>query len=358
MLSPLTANAGSLFQTDTSTYLTRRVADRLFEDMRKQTDAKAESYDARIDPLTTRMLDLSGRIVKYERVGEAVTNAEKQMDEIKAELRELWHVVNDARNASSYSEYSAKSFNAKLQDINDIADRYAARTNLVGRPDPETLLPEPLTARLSEYVDESEFQGPYVGSSFRIELTGDNAGTAFQNSPTANVMKQVDDEDGETVGPTIVHDPGRLSGMTIGDDGSISFSVDGEAYAGTLTKGGLGIMPSWAYEDLSTPEGIQAAFDAIEAAEDHLESARVELLGIKVASERDLATLERQVGTLRQEISDLQDDKILDIYEIETKARQEFKAVEASIQAGASQAGNYARIMGASANGLFTSFLT
>jgi hypothetical protein len=117
-------------------------------------------------------------------------------------------------------------------------------------------------------------------------------------------------------------------------------------------------MPSWAYENLSTSEGVQAAFDAIKAAEENLVLAQSKIKGIKAKVNTVLARLELQKDSVREEVSKLQDDKIFDIYVIEAKARQEFKAVEASIQASASQAGNYAKIMGASANGVFTSVLT
>ncbi|KAA5606695.1 hypothetical protein F1188_05015 [Roseospira marina] len=361
MVNALTANVSSLLSTSNSSLMMTRIAERLYADMRQRTDAIDESYQARIDSVSARSGTVSGRLRDAEKVVKATENAKEQVTDIKGFLRDMKRIVAKAENNPAASELYSKQFNEKIQEINQTANRYSGDYNLIGRPNGATLLPEKKSIQVSDNGTNLTVQALYAGTSFNIVGTGADEGFYYKNNPTANVMYKVESlsEDDKRLS-VVGHDGGRISGVTVGSDDTITFKVDdgpsgsgGTTFTGTLQKGGLELMPAWYYEELSTTDGIAAAKEAIRDAEANLRKVEFSVTTVKARAQPKLRSLQTEKQNLSDEISALARDQFTKIAEIEDATRAQYNAVESSLNNQSKALSGYQSILRGAASGTF-----
>ncbi|MQX35261.1 hypothetical protein [Roseospira navarrensis] len=345
------ANKTSLMMT--------RIGERMFETMRKQTDQVNAAFDARIESLSARQGTIAGRARDASRILDGVEKSEEQITEIKGYLRDLKTIVAKAVKNPSASDFYSEQFNAKITEINRAANRYSGDFNLIGRPNDLTLLPDKKTVQVSDFGGNLELQAKYAGTSFNIKGTGDSAGLFYQNKSTSNVMYKVERIGNDDSLSVVGHDQGRISNLVVGDDGSISFDVDGGAssFTGTLQKGGLEIMPSWFYGDLSDATGTDDAMTAIRKAEKLLQDASFSVTQVKIQVEPKLRRLEQDKQELLDEMSKASGEQYRKVAEIEDETRAQYNAIESSLNSQASALSGYQSILASGTSGKFVNTL-
>ncbi|MBB4284851.1 hypothetical protein [Roseospira goensis] len=333
---------GSLLPTSTSSLSTTRIAERMYTDMRKKTDAVQLAYQSDLDPLNARLGSVAGRLSDAEDIQVAVENGETQVKEIRQLLLDLRVILSSAERNPDHKDFYAAQFNGTLTEINKVADRYADAYNLLGRPDPETLAPAVKTLQVEDFGVDLEFQGLYAGSSFNLVGTGDSDGTTYQNEPTVNLMQAVTDPGGEELEGTIGHDSDRISAVAVNGE-SISFTLDGtDSFTGTLEQGGIGLMPAWFYDGFTD---LDAASAAVAEAESALEEVSLNLanIGSRITPIVDRLTREKEQVT--GEIATLRGTEEQEIAAIENETRRQFTAVENSLKQSSGDIARYKSIL-------------
>lgn len=358
MLNALTASGSSLLQTNTTSALVYRVADRLFTEMRAKTDRLDASYQSQFDSLNARKGLLAGVLGEAADIMTGVENGKQQVKDIKTLVMEMRTILSNARQYPSQNKYFAKQFNAKVDEINKIADRHSEDENLLGNVDPATLLPAEKSVRKGVFGGDLEIQGMYVGASFNIIGTGDDAGTAYENKPGLGFMKLVNKPGGEELTGSAMHNGWNISNVVVGADDSIQFDYNSDQFTGTLEKGGLGLMPAWFYDDLSSEEGVAAASEALTAAESYLREVSFNLQSISIEIKPVLNKIEEQHKGIREQITEMLKQKASETREIEGAATREFNAVEASLENASSNLANHKKLLGSLAQGSFVNILT
>jgi len=356
MVSALTgAGASSLLSTSTNLG-TVRIASRMYTDMRAKTDAVEANYGDDLQSLRATRGTLTGRRDDLEAVSQAVDNGQKQVTEVRTILLEMRTLVARAEKFPESSGYYQKQFNERLKDINEIADKYSDRYNLVGNVDPKTLLPEPKTVQTADFAIETVFQGQYLGTSFNLIGTGASEGDIYQNYPTANMMQAVKRVGGDELeNGAISHNSGRISGVTLSGDDEISFTLDGgTSFTGTVEKGGLGLMPSWYYDDFSDFDAIRKA---IRDADDHLREVSGSLVSIDVEAKGLMSRVQRDLDSINEDISDVVKKKNDEVSAIEEETRKQYQAVEQSLSAASGDMARYRTIFQGVSLGPFTDIL-
>lgn len=337
---------GSLFSSDRTTLLTTRIAERMYVDMRKKTGAVEEKYDAEIKALTAKSGTATGRAREAGNIQTAVNNGFKQVKEIRSILLEMRTLLDRAGRNTDSSDYYRDQFNERLKKINSIADKYTKTVNIVGHVNAETLEPPAKSLQVSDFAVDKTFQGPFVGTSFTITGTGANDGKSFENDPGAQLMQLVGDVGGDELGEeSYLHNGGRIQNVSVTDD-TITFDIDGtKEFTGTLKKGGLEIMPSWFYDDLSTADGVEAAKQAIRDADRMLVQASFELRTLKIEIDPVAERLNEEKKESIKAVTQKRAEK-LDVVElIENNARREFNAVETSLDTSVGELDNYKRLL-------------
>ncbi len=353
MVNALTSGgSSSLLSTSDTNLNTVRIAERMYTDMRKKTDAINADYDREIQSLQSRRGTLSGRLRDLEAVEKAVDNGKQQISDVQFILLEMRSFINRAEANPDSKDYYVEQFNQKLKDINEIADRYTSKYNLLGRVDPETLEPEAKSVQVTDFAVEHTFQGLFLGTSFNLIGTGASEGTSYQNEPTANIMQAVDEPGGEELEGTISHDGDRIQNIVLSGDDEIQFDLDGTTtFTGTVQKGGLGLMPAWYYDDFTDFDAMR---QAVRDADSHLRDVSYQLTQIDIDVRPLVARVQRDIDKLDSELSDLVGQKTEKVTEIEEETRRQFEAVEQSLAQSAGDITRYKTIMQSIYKGPFT----
>jgi|GEM_PF-2667606 len=356
MVNALTGG-GTLSLASTDSLATNSIAERMYVDMRKKTDAIGATYDRQIEGFSATAGTLNGRLGDLQDIQTAAENSKEQVTDIKGVLLEMRTLLSRAERHPDSKAYYAKQFNEKLKEINEIADRYTERYNLVGRVDQATLLPAEKKVQVSDYVDEVTFQGLYVGTTFNIVGTGDSEGMTFQNSPTANIMEVMNRPGGKKVadGPTVGHNNlNRIQNMTMSGD-QISFDLDGEtSFTGTLEKGGLGLMPAWYYDGFTD---LDAARQAVRDADKALRAVTSRATQVSVEVDGYVSRVQRDLDETKDQIKILSSEKTKKVSSIEEETRQQFSAIQSSLSQAEGDIARFKQILAPITRGPFTDIL-
>ncbi|MBB4267467.1 hypothetical protein [Roseospira visakhapatnamensis] len=353
MVNALSSGGASSLLASSSTQLnTLRIAERMYTDMRKKTDAITESYAADTQSLQAERGTLTGRQRDLTAVQTAVSNGEQQVSDVRSILLEMRSFINRAEDNPDNRGYYVEQFNARLKEINSIADRYSQTYNLVGRVDPETLEPPAQVVQVSQFGVDATFQGLYLGSSFNLIGTGASEGLSYQNEPSANVMQAVDEPGGEELEGTITHNGTRVQNLVVSDDGSIQFDLDGTTpFTGTVQKGGLGIMPAWYYDDFTDFEGMR---QAVRDADRYLNQVSFQLKQIDIEVTPLVDRVQRDLSSVDTDLAEIFAKQQKEVEEIEDETRRQFEAVEQSLSQSAGEITRYKTIMQSIYRGPFT----
>jgi len=355
MVNALTGNGLSSLLTTGTNLNTVRIAERMYTDMRKKTDAIEAGYDEDVQPLQARRGTLAGRLRDLQAVQTAVSNGEQQVKDVQLILFEMRTLVNRAEANPDSRSYYVSQFNDRLKEINTIADRYSDTYNIVGNADVKTLLPPEKSVQVSDFTAEETFQALYLGTSFNIIGTGASEGVSYQNEPKSNFMQAVDAPGGDEQDTSILHDSSRVQNVVVSGD-TIQFDLDGTtAYTGTVEKGGLGIMPSWYYDNFTDFDGMR---QAIRDAESHLNDVSFSLRQIDIEVTPFIARVERDVGKIESALSDAATNKNKEVSEIEEETRRQFEAVEQSLAQSSADLDRYKTILQSLNKGPFADIFT
>jgi len=363
MISALTASSSSLVSTDTTSLLMTRIAERMYGTMRERTDAIDAAYEAKLDAVSARRGTVAGRLRDAEKVVESVDKAKELIDEIKGFLLDMKKIISKVEDSPTASELYAKQFNDKIKEINQTANRYSGDYNLVGHPNDITLAPEAKTIQIADFGTNLSVQALYAGTSFNIVGTGADAGLFYKNKPTSNVMYKVDSLSDTDPLAVVANDKGSVSNVdTSGGDGAIEFDVAADGtqvhFSGTLKKGGLGLMPSWYYGELSTTDGVAAAKQAIRDAEAQLRKVSASVTSVNSKVQPKVRALEQEKQVLVDQKADLARDQFMKVAELEDETRAQYSAIETSLNNQSNALSGYQSILRGAASGAFLDMIS
>lgn len=298
------------------------------ERIRTQTALRfAEKKTVIDDQLKQRQEFINAESDRWVSVKAGIFNAQAAADTgrdainaIQTLLLAIRTPVSLAGEAGEDQELRATEFDTKLMAINGEADRMGPAFNLVGSINRVDYTPNKIEYRSDLGTGTTVLHGGYAGSDYRIEASdgtvwvpelGTNTLTNY--SALQGVKKTVSiSANGQTV--TIDKTASYMNGITLGSydksTGAITLNVTVNpedppmVVTGTLQKSGIGLMPAWFYDGLTTADGRKRAFADINEAEAQLSLASAAVTSAKSRVAGDARRADNAISELNRQNSD------------------------------------------------------
>ena len=299
-------NAASYFQgSGLSSFALSKMQETFLAQIEKETAVDTSKYDAQYDQALADAQTLSKAKGKINAVGRTIRQNLDNIASIKEELFNMKVSIEKAASSGDYEGYSDR-FDASLSEVNRQANALPKGLNLTGGSDQTVWSTPEMTYRSDQYGTQGTITGRLLSSDFYIE---DGDGKQWVPDWGAKSIQQWESYPNDEDTPEYFSFDGALQLDSLDEDtGAITFTVypgsDSEAtYSGTLYEGGLGVRPTWMYEDLSTEDGRAAAAEAVEAAREAVAAFESNLSA-------QLSVMESKVDSLQVQIDDLNDEAV------------------------------------------------
>jgi len=349
-------NDGSLFPTLASeqSQLMSRIAEataQRFSEAQTQIENAYQQKNDTITALTTKWISVKASI---NNANASVTQANKSIDAVSAALLGMRGVIS---NAEKDAPFNAKSFNTKLSTINNEADRLGQALNLVGSINRVDYTRNTVEYRNNLGTGVTTLQGGYIGTDYRVRS---NDGTVWVPDNRANTLTHYSEIQGVAKKVTITEGSNSVdlpetasyqNGIRL-----VSYNNNTKAIVmeitinpadpptvvtGTLEQTGIGLMPAWFYDNLSTSAGRQRAFTAVNEATAQLSLGRaaVQIAANKVNTDNSKA--DAALADLNSKNSSAKLEQLQSLQDLQLKYVSQVQAMQNNLAQLSSQQQNY-----------------
>ncbi|MEO5372677.1 MAG: hypothetical protein H7840_00180 [Alphaproteobacteria bacterium] len=243
------------------------VMSKMQESYAKQLDDSSDTTAAEGQARYNRILDdvqvVQSNKSRLSLAAMFVADNLKNITAIKDALFDMKVCVEKAAEAGADTSYWAERFDKGLRTVNSKADALPRNTNLLGNCG-QTVWNEPSMAYQTDaYGSTTTIQGKYIGSDMYIDdsngkkwvpdwgsLTIQQYDTYSNTGNSSANVKTSTDSPSFTNGlrlDSFTEATGAITFTTYPEGGASSQSV-----TGTVTRGGLDVMPAWMYGGLTT----------------------------------------------------------------------------------------------------------
>jgi hypothetical protein len=350
------ADASSLFgsmPTANSTLLDtiRTKAAERFTAEKQVIDDAAQARSDAIDRDNERYISVKAQINNAKI---AVENGQESIETIRNTLLEMRTTLYYAGEEGEDTEYRSTQFNSQVNAINDEANSMGPLFNLVGQINRTDYTPNQIEYRNSLGAASTTLTGTHIGADYRIKAddgtywipdlgtdtlvqrseiqgviqeTTLSEGTVIEKmASTRNAVKLVSyDEATKNIKLEITFDP----------------ALPPETVTGKLESDGIGLMPSFFYDNLETPEGRKRAYAAIEKAEIELTSRATELTKNAAIVAKDNQKIDAELDRLTKDKTKSMETQLAETQELQIKAQQQLQAMQYNLENLQSQQSNY-----------------
>jgi hypothetical protein len=310
------------------------------DEIQKASDVRQDIYSGqskRYQEQTEKLGSVRGGIdLIASFADDAAENAKKIYDD-------LFEMKVYLENATRDPTYYAQEFDRKLADINSLANDVPASYNLIGA-----------LGRLNYDARDVDLKIDQNGK--RITLSGQNLSSDY-NIVDGNGKTWVPEFFSNSIKPYTAYptnDTGQASYSTVlkasagtaaastslvtrtdvnYSSSTVSFTADGTAYTGTLTKGGLGVAASWLYGRFSDAAGIAQAKSDVNAALAAAEGATATLKATKTFIQGQYDIVSNRIGEINQLMTSAMAAQLREEYDLQVTLRSKYEGVVMSLGA-------------------------
>jgi hypothetical protein len=329
----------------------RANAAKRFQDEKSVIDQTAEEKSKAIDAENERYISVKAQVNNAKI---AVENGQESIAAIRTHLLEIRTPVALAAEQGEDPELRAGEFDTKLNAINDEADTGGPAFNLVGNINRLDFTPNTIEYRNDLGAGSTTLVGTYAGSDYRIRAADGSywipelgTDTITHRSALQGVVQKTTLSDGTEIDKT-ASTRNALTLVSYNETTKeVTFEVTfdpglpPETVTGTLERHGLGVMPAWFYEGLTTNAGRTRAFSDIEKAEIELTSAEAQLAQSVSAVKRDERKVDQALDSLTQDKTKVLTKQLTETQELQIKSQQQLMAMFNNLQNLSSQQQNY-----------------
>jgi len=272
----------------------------------------SSSSSAEVDSLLRAQSQLASRKDRVTQAIEVVSKSLTQSEYLKGYVEYLQDQLDELEAGNTTAAAVAVDWDNKLRKINEIVSA-AAQTikdgrsyypkNLIDSRSRETFSAQTLYAPYNSDGDVLQIDGTYLGTDWYItDSTGDfwNSDTGFASSEDAvGTLTGYDDYPDTPNGESSSVDAAGLFVSFDSSTDAVSFQVGATTYSGTVTRGGLGLLDAFLYDNFETDVDP----NSIDRAQSDLQEAEALILNTEAELRSSLATLESRTTVFDSLIS-------------------------------------------------------
>ena len=250
-----------------------------FQVLQQQIDDQAAQRTAAIEAQDEAWIRVKAGI---NNANAAVTNGQDGIEEVRNLLLTIRGSISLAATSGEDIKLRAGQFDDTFNAINNYAEVGGAGSNIVGNINRVDFTPNQIQYSSDIHAAQSFLTGTYIATDYRIRA---NDGTVWipelgtdtlthyseiqgmkKKYTTAGI--ELDDSTSTRTGVQLVSYDANTKAITI----NVTINPEGppRVVTGTLDKTGIGLMPSWFYDGLTTVAGRQRAHTDVNWAEINL----------------------------------------------------------------------------------------
>ncbi len=275
-------------------------------------------------PLSEALLrQQSGLISRKERVNDAIgvlNQAFTQIGFLKNHVDYLQEQIAALEAGDITAAALAVDFDNKLRKINQLAAAGAQsfkdggvyfQKNLIASLSRSSFATQTFFAPYNSKGDTLQIDGVYLGTDYYITDSGDfwNSDTGFAASEdTVGTLTEYSSFPDTTTGQSETVTAITLNSINT-TSGAVDFDISGPVnITGTLTKGGLGILDAWLYENFANQTAIDRAKADLDEAESLLLLTEADFLADRATLQSRVTVFDTMIGGLQNEIARIAED--------------------------------------------------
>ena len=325
-----------------------------FAEKKVQIDEVFEARAASLNAESDRFINVKAQI---NNANAAVENGQDSIAEIRNTLLEIRTPVALAAEPDEDIEFRATEFDLALNSINNEANRLGKAFNLVGEINRVDFSPNEIEYRSDLGIRQTTLQGTHAGADYRINV---DDGTVWIPELGVDLIQQFSALQGEELTTTTVGGEeisnaastrNAVSLVSYDPDTNaivIDVTIDPDAapitYTGTLERDGIGVMPAWFYDGLTTEAGRARAFEDINEAESLLTLAEGKISTAAAQVSADADRIDREFDRLAAEKTEAQLKQFDDVDKLLVEATQQQQAMLVNLDALSQQQQNYVNV--------------
>ena len=305
----------------------------------KQQQVMASRYDS-------EMVGYRDEILKWTPVSESISQARTKVDSAVSKITTMEKTVTSMINKlSSAMMSSTTDWKAVSQQLDTLRTTLNSSGNTSNASDlvgsvrrADTYTGNSLTYMSGPNKQQTTIQGTYLGTDYDIRLTDStffrSTGAQSMQRYTAYPQGKVGHSESVASGAISLAQPYDANNLTFTTGANVNVSGQTTYTGGVLQKHGLGILHSWLYDGLTTPEGRQRAMDDLKTAQDKMNIQYVSLTTQQTFMDLQAKTAKDATETAKAKIQDVQSRAQTELQTYVTNAQR-----EAQVNAEAAAAG-------------------
>lgn len=275
-------------------------------------------------PLSEALLrQQSGLISRKDRVNDAIgvlNKAFTQIGFLKNHVDYLQEQIAALEAGDITAAALTVDFDNKLRKINQLAAAGAQsfkdggvyfQKNLIVSLSRSSFATQTFFAPYNSKGDTLQIDGVYLGTDYYITDSGDfwNSDTGFAASEdTVGTLTEYSSYPDTTTGQSETVTAITLNSINT-TTGAVDFDISGPVnITGTLTKGGLGILDAWLYENFANQTAIDRAKADLDEAESLLLLTEADFLADRATLQSRVTVFATLIGGLQNEIASIAED--------------------------------------------------
>ena len=328
-----------------------------FKVLQQQIDDQAAQRSAAIEAQDESWIRVKAGI---NNAAAAVTNGQEGIEEVRSLLLTVRGSISLAGQNGEDTKLRAGQFDDTFNQINNYAEVGGQGSNIVGNINRVDFTPNKIQYSSDPQAAQSFLNGTYIGTDYRIRA---NDGTVWipelgtdtltHYSEIQGMKKkfitsgiELDDSTSTRTGVKLVSYDANTRAITV----NITINPDEppRVVTGTLDKTGIGLMPSWFYDGLTTDAGRKRAHADVNRAEVNVTSAAAAVQIAANTVSRDSNRVDAQLGELTRQSIEVQTDQLKAQQELQEKSVQQLVALQTNLKALKNTQQNYLNMLASS----------
>jgi hypothetical protein len=290
-------------------------------------------------------------------VNASIQTNQSSLTTIGNTLLSMRGTIADAADNDFSQQSAANQWNKQLASINLQANELGPSDNLIGSVDPVTGAPNVIQYNNTLGIGTSTLVGSNASAGYQIDASD---GTVWIPDTVASTLQHYSSVGGELETQTVTSGNDtttipQAASYTKGiqllsydpTTNAISLSVTinpsdpPQTVTGTLQRSGLGLMPAWFYQGLSTQSGQKQAFADINTAEIQLTSVTATVSSAAQTVNTDQNNANNAVNQLSQKQSSAQATELKSLQNLQTQYQNQVQAMQTNLTALSNEQQNY-----------------
>lgn len=286
---------------------------------------------------------------------EAIENTLKRLEGIDKRLQNMLGEVNKAKIADEdpdvdfkYETY-ARAFDAQYRSLEDLAANSRISPNLLNTSSLKLDYPT------SVYGAYNSISGATVTPSYKIT---DGSNKIWTPDIDSNLLRQYDEYPADPSNKVGNFYDGNLVLDSLDSSGNISFTiasntVSPESFSGTMVREGIGILHSWAYDNLDTAAGRTQASEDLYGGKEIIEWEIQRYTMAKTTLNFYKDNTEATLSGLEEKALQIQKESAYELAEKRDALQQKFQVTQNSLARSFALRNQYASLLPLPTNNIF-----